>query len=222
MTKATEHSLTLERIEGVSDEYLAANSVHSPIPRNASIARNLAAETFGSGKDGLEFDQSVQVVRDNCDAVKNGDLSNMKETLVAQAMTLDAVFVEMARRGIMNMGQHMTATDKYFKLAMKAQSQCRNTIEALERINRGGEQVVRHVHVNEGGQAIVADHFHHNGGQNEKTKGQPHEQRDESSTQGSTMLGENTAGLEMPIPSNSGKEKVSSPRRQKSGRTKGK
>ncbi|MEO9469209.1 hypothetical protein [Parasphingorhabdus sp.] len=222
MTKATQNTLTLKKVEGVSDEYLAANSVHSPIPRNASIARDLAAETFGSGKDGLEFDQSVQVVRDNCDAVKNGDLSNMKETLVAQAMTLDAVFVEMSRRGMMNMGQHMTATDKYFKLALKAQSQCRTTIEALERINRGGEQVVRHVHVNEGGQAIVADHFHHNGGQNEKMKGQPHEQRDEGGIQCSKMLSENTEGNGMPIPGNARKEKVSSPRRQKSGRAKGK
>jgi hypothetical protein len=41
---------------------------------------------------------------------------------------------------------------------MKAQAQSRATIETIDRLVRGGEQVVRHIHVdNRGGQAVIAE-----------------------------------------------------------------
>lgn len=39
-------------------------------------------------------------------------------------------------------------------------------IEALSKLRRGGEQVVRHVHVNEGGQALIAGTVHTGGSGN--------------------------------------------------------
>ena len=40
---------------------------------------------------------------------------------------------------------------------MKAQSNCRTTLEALAKLHQPREQTVRHIHVNDGGKAIVAD-----------------------------------------------------------------
>jgi hypothetical protein len=54
--------------------------------------------------------------------------------LTAQAVTLNAVFNEMARRAAFNMGQHIDATEKYMRLALKAQGQCRATVETLAEI----------------------------------------------------------------------------------------
>jgi hypothetical protein len=40
-------------------------------------------------------------------------------------------------------------------------------MDALSKLRRGGEQVVRHVHVNEGGQALIAGTVNTGGGRNE-------------------------------------------------------
>ena len=54
----------------------------------------------------------------------------------SQAQTLDAIFTELGRRGSQNIndGRFMNAAEIYLKLAFKAQSQCRCTLEALAEI----------------------------------------------------------------------------------------
>lgn len=49
-------------------------------------------------------------------------------------------------------------------LANKASRTFTLQMEALAKLRRGGEQVVRHVHVNEGGQAVIAGTIHNGKG----------------------------------------------------------
>ena len=93
------------------------------------------------------------------DAAK-GDMDATCRVLAAQAMTLDMVFTEMARR----MAENLSATDTYARIALKAQAQSRATLETLAKIHQPREQTVRHVHVNEGGQAVIADQVHNHTG----------------------------------------------------------
>lgn len=80
------------------------------------------------------------------------------------------------------MGDHINANERCGRLALKAQSNCRATLEALARLRQPREQTVRHVHVNEGGKAVIADHFHnHRGG---AENGKSVEQSDATSTAG--------------------------------------
>ena len=52
--------------------------------------------------------------------------------LAIQAHTLDTMFNELARRSYANMGGgYLDAADRYMRLALRAQSQCRATIETL-------------------------------------------------------------------------------------------
>lgn len=53
---------------------------------------------------------------------------------MTQAHTLDAIFNELARRAALNMGEYINATDRYLRLALKAQNQCRATLETLAAI----------------------------------------------------------------------------------------
>jgi hypothetical protein len=53
--------------------------------------------------------------------------------------------------------QFMEQAAAYSNMANKAARTFAMQIEALQRLRRGGEQVVRHVHVNEGGQAVIAN-----------------------------------------------------------------
>ncbi|WP_445191780.1 HGGxSTG domain-containing protein [Sphingomonas sp. Tas61C01] len=70
------------------------------------------------------------------------------------------MFTELAPRAATNMGEYPEASERYGRLAFKAQSNCRTTLNALAKLHQPREQTVRHVHVSEGGRAIVADHFH--------------------------------------------------------------
>src|SRR3546814_5532823 len=86
-----------------------------------------------------------------------GDLSLASRIFTSQAISLDALFTDMARRSGNNMGHYPDAADRYMRLALKAQAACRSTLEALARLHQPREQTVKHVHVNEGGQAVVAE-----------------------------------------------------------------
>jgi hypothetical protein len=76
----------------------------------------------------------VGTLRDSVKAAQAGDLSEYEGMLGAQAYALNAIFLEMTRRAALNMGTHLGATEQYMRLALKAQSQARTTIEALAEV----------------------------------------------------------------------------------------
>lgn len=76
----------------------------------------------------------VNELRDQSKAVQGGDLARAESMLIVQAHTLDAIFGELARRATLNMGQQLDAFERYMRLALKAQSQCRTTLETLAEI----------------------------------------------------------------------------------------
>jgi hypothetical protein len=73
----------------------------------------------------------VALMQAKTQEVQNGDLSGPEAILVAQAVALDVIFNEMTRRAALNMGEHLQATDTYMRLAMRAQGQCRATLQTL-------------------------------------------------------------------------------------------
>lgn len=66
--------------------------------------------------------------------VHKGNLQDAETILTAQAFALDAIFTSLARRAQMNMGEYIDAADRYMRLALKAQGQCRATLETLAAI----------------------------------------------------------------------------------------
>lgn len=140
-----------------------------PQTRNANLAMTFGSQMFG---DQLkpEIAESSAVLAEEIQRTLTGDLSLASRVFTSQALSLDALFTEMARRSGMNMGQYPDAADRYMRLALKAQAACRSTLEALARLHQPREQTVKHVHVNEGGQAVVADQFHHHAGGRENGK----------------------------------------------------
>jgi hypothetical protein len=78
--------------------------------------------------DSLALVSRVQQLTE--DAVA-GDLGQMEAMLAAQAIALDAIFHRLAGQAHQNIGQHANAVDTYLRLGLKAQAQCRSSIEAL-------------------------------------------------------------------------------------------
>jgi hypothetical protein len=188
-----------------------------PAAHAAAATRMFTQSTFGA-QDTTDLFASML---DKGKAAKSGDLGHYKAMLAAQADTLNSIFTEMARRAAVNMGEYIGATESYMRLGLKAQTQCRATIEALDSLTSGRVQTVKHVHVNEGGQAIVADQFHqHSGGkENGKSNEQPHATG--TAGESAALPSPDPIGPAVPIASGEGKAKVPHARRQRQRRAEG-
>ena len=145
-----------------------------PQTRNAMLAMSFGSQVFGD-QFKPDIAESSAVLTEEIQRAVNGDLTIASRIYTSQAISLDALFTEMARRSGNNMGQFPDAADRYMRLALKAQSACRATLEALARLHQPREQTVRHVHVdNRGGQAVIAENVQTGGMRNENIDDQCH------------------------------------------------
>lgn len=66
--------------------------------------------------------------------IAKGDMTEVEAMLFSQAKALSAMFTTLAQKAQLNMGQHLDAMETYMRLALKAQSQCRTTLESLAEV----------------------------------------------------------------------------------------
>ena len=175
MTKAKQKddgsTLKITAEKGKTESRQMAEVAMRPMIRNGFIVGNLGSKHFSGEQP--DVTDTAEIMAEACKKVRAGDLSDQRDILTSQAMALDAVFTLMVTRSENNMKDYFGAAERFMRLAMKAQAQCRTTIEALDRLARGGEQVIKHVHVdNRGGQAVIADSVQ-SGGKMEKSKNNP-------------------------------------------------
>lgn len=111
------------------------------------------------------------------------------------------------------MGDYINATERYGRLALKAQSNCRSTLETLAKLHQPREQTVRHVHVNEGGQAVIADQFHHHDGGIKNAESDEQSHTTGATGQSPAMLGADPFGNGVPIPGGEREAALSDARR---------
>ena len=117
-------------------------------------ARSLVA--FGHGTFGeLSLTDCAKVLKDTAQGLNDGDLSAAVTMLSSQAVALNAMFGELARRSALNMGEYIDASERYMRLALKAQGQCRATLETLAAIKNPPVVFARQANINNGGQQQV-------------------------------------------------------------------
>jgi hypothetical protein len=73
----------------------------------------------------------VEALTRQSESVNKGDLHRCEAMLTSQAQTLEAIFTDLAIRAARNFGEYNHTAEMYMRLALKAQSQCRATIEAI-------------------------------------------------------------------------------------------
>ena len=203
-----DNTLVVERSEDETPTQAMARKMMEPGLRHAVAASSfanhvLSADMRSSAPGTMDYLKHQGTA---ADAAEQGDLAVASRMLVSQALTLDAMFTELARRAAVNMGEYIDAADRYAKLALKAQSNSRATIEALAKLHMPREQTVRHVHVHEGGQAVVAEQFHHHsgGGENSSIIEQCHATGQSGSS--ASLSGADALRRDMPIPGSEGPE----------------
>lgn len=218
--KARNDSLKVHAGEGEDFALATARAILAPAFRHGLTAAQVHKAQFGDTVGAPGFGDYADAIRIAGRDAASGDLSFASRMLTAQALTLDNIFTEMARRMALNMGEHLAATETYARIALKAQANSRATIEALAKLHQPREQTVRHVHVNEGAQAVIADQFHHHqhggpGGQeNGKSNEQPHATGTGTAGASPALPSPNPIGGSVPIPCGEGQGAVQDARRQ--------
>lgn len=136
---------------GLSQDKLMAQFAAGGIVGNARSLVAFAHGTFGE----LSLTDCAKVLKDMAQGLNDGDLSAAVTMLSSQAVALNAMFGELARRAALNMGEHLDATERYMRLALKAQGQCRATLESLAAIKNPPVVFARQANINNGGQQQV-------------------------------------------------------------------
>ncbi len=190
-----------------------------PQVRHGICASAFTGKALGSQIEAPGLMHYIDHLKSATAKAEAGDLGLDSRTLAAQAITLDSMFTDLAGRAALNVGQHLNAAETYVRLALKAQSNCRATLEALAKLHQPREQTVRHVHVNDGGQAIVADHFHHHRGGIENANSVKQSDATGPAGECRALPRPDASGIGVPVSGSVRTEKVSDARGDESGGT---
>ena len=110
---------------------------------NARIAPEVTAALVleHAGVQDAEIPALLEELRARAATVNRGDLSEVKAMLANQAVALAGIFSDLAAKGLQEVewrdrdeAGDLRAMEGFLRLALKAQSQCRSTLETLAEI----------------------------------------------------------------------------------------
>ena len=84
-----------------------------------------------SSCDSVDLRELQDQLYEQCSKVKNGDIVRAGSMLISQAHSLDVIFAKLALDASANMYSNIDCAERLLRLAFKAQSQCRATLETL-------------------------------------------------------------------------------------------
>jgi hypothetical protein len=135
---------------GVSRERQLADIALDPLFGGAALSTTFTKDTFGE----TDLVATYAGLVDRAKAIRDNKLGSVEDMLTAQAAALNAMFLELARRSGANMGEYMQAAETYMRLALKAQAQCRATLETLATIKNPPVVYARQANIANGPQQV--------------------------------------------------------------------
>jgi hypothetical protein len=97
----------------------------SPSMNGAAVVESFAKGPFGE----VDLVAAISTLNEQIEEIQRGDMSGPEAMLYAQATALQAIFVNYARRATCQ--EYQRNLEAFMSLALKAQAQCRATLEAL-------------------------------------------------------------------------------------------
>lgn len=131
--------------------------VGEPEQARRELARLLASPEFAAtravraaeGEHGygaqLDTPELLNCLREQAAAVNAGDLGNVERMLANQATALQTLFVRLAERGLCQ--TVVPVMESLMKLALRAQSQCRATLETLATVKNPPVVIARQANI---------------------------------------------------------------------------
>jgi hypothetical protein len=175
--------------EGEEASLAGARMLVGPHITNARVAAQFAKGNVG---EVLPLQAVVTAFTESAKRANVNDMKDVEATLCSQAATLNLMFGEFSRRAALNMGEYVEATESYMRMALKAQNQCRMTLETLSNIKNPPVIYAKQANIANGPQQVnntLHAHAGENKNQRSKVLDQGHEQRMESPAQGKASQG---------------------------------
>ena len=97
-----------------------------------TIQSAIGIHAWGKFLGEIDLGELIKAQRERVKEVQDGDMRLVDAMLFGQAMTLETIFTSLARRAALNDGLKQFQVN--MTLALKAQAQCRATLEALAEI----------------------------------------------------------------------------------------
>jgi hypothetical protein len=121
-------------------------------PHMAATRVILASENKSRYEEDIDFVELGSCLQDQIKAVNQGDMSHVEAMLIAQATALQSLFARLAERG---MGcDQIPGFEANMRMALRAQNQCRTTLETLAGIKNPPVVYARQANVTTGPQQI--------------------------------------------------------------------
>jgi hypothetical protein len=96
-----------------------------------ATSSNIVATFREEGDAAIDPEHGQAAMRARVEAVRMGAFDGAEATLAGQAAALNAIFAHMAQRGHAQLDQPGKAGERYLRLALRAQTQCRATLNVL-------------------------------------------------------------------------------------------
>jgi len=111
-------------------------------------------ESFDIGLgDDFGFQANMKVLERATKQIKSGDLSKIEEMYISQAMALEVMFASLARRA--KAQDKLLQYETHMRLALKAQNQCRATLQALVQLKQPSQTTfVKQANIAQGHQQV--------------------------------------------------------------------
>jgi hypothetical protein len=150
-TKADHNTMQVhEGLEGITKP-MSESEIAARLSTRSYMTAHAMRAYAGFGKEMLSVSDVDHELRANGDAVVAGDLGRVERMLIGQAITLDTIFANLAERATRQ--EYIKNADTYLRLALKAQSQCRATAEALALI-KNPMPYIRQANIAQGHQQV--------------------------------------------------------------------
>lgn len=151
-TDDNRHALNIVNKDGKTNREVLAVDLMNGTSRNGITTFAFSDDSY-LGRLGMT--ECIHALEAEIDKIHAGDMRQVETMLFGQATALSAVFNECARRAHANMGEYPDAMERYMRLAFRAQSQCRTTLEALvEAKNPKSVAFVRQANIANGHQQV--------------------------------------------------------------------
>jgi len=138
------HQVTVEKYDDEDPDEAIAKTLTMPEVGAAGTIRGLNNIHDVNALTKILSQQTADVV--------GGNMTRPEAMLLSQAHTLDALFNSLVMKGL---GQtHMPHYESFLRLAYKAQSQCRSTLQALSDIKNPSVVYAKQANITNGNQQI--------------------------------------------------------------------
>lgn len=120
-----------------------------------SVNAALVITAFGKviGVDNSAIGEMADAISESIDEIWAGDMKRAEAMLLGQAHALQTMFSMLARRA--GCEPSLKQQEGYLRMALKAQNQCRMTLETLATLKNPSVVIARQANINHGGQQQV-------------------------------------------------------------------